>query len=341
MPFNDTNGLPSQPALGRRTLVMSAAAMLLSTMCLHPALAQDQTWPAAKPIRLIVPFPAGGTTDVIARLVAAEMEKDLKQSIVVDNKPGANGTIGSEQAAKAPADGYTLLLSGVGSHAISYALYPKLGYSDASFKHLSLIATGPNVIVVNNEFPAKSLKDVIALAKAAPGRYSYASAGAGSSGNLTMELLKQKAGIDMTHIPYKGFGPATTDVIGGRIPVLAMNNDGALQLVKSGKLRPIAVTSKTRNAAFPDVPTMAESGGPDIDVVSFFGLTAPAGVPDAVAKKLSEAAQHAARAPKVQQYLESTGFVVVGSTSEEYARIVKADIGKYSDVVKKAGIALD
>ncbi|XHO07299.1 hypothetical protein ACEQUB_p00545 (plasmid) [Ralstonia syzygii] len=327
--------------LNTRRRALLYALGVTTAMAVLPAFAQGGPWPTARPITLIAPFPAGGSTDSIGRLLANEMAKELHQSIIVDNRPGANGNIGTGLAAKAAPDGYTLLLSGIGSNAINYALYKKLSYSDASFRHISLLATGPQVIVVNNQVPASNLQDLIKLIKSKPDEYSFASAGNGSGGHLTMELIKQKAGLQMSHIPYKGFGPAMTDVIGGRVQVLALNNDGALPMVKAGKFKALAVTSKTRNPSFPTVPTVAESGIPDIEVVSWFGLSAPAGTPDAIVKQLSEAAQRAMHAPKVQQVLQDEGFVVVGNGPDEFARFVKNDIARWQAVVKKANIALD
>jgi tripartite-type tricarboxylate transporter receptor subunit TctC len=270
--------------------------------------------------------------------VGSELSKALHQPVIVDNKPGANGNIGADWVAKAAPDGYTLLVSGVGSNAISYALYPALPYRNSAFTHISLLATGPNVIVVNNDFPAKTMQEFVAMAKKSPGSLSFASAGTGSSGHLSVEMLKQKLGLDMTHIPYKGFGPASLDVMGGRIPLLAMNQDGALQLVNGHKVRALAVTSKDRNPALPDVPTVSETVAPGFDVVSWFGISAPAGTPPDVVNKLNSAIASSLAAPDVQKFFTSNGFVPAGGTPAAFSTFVDQEISKWGAAVKATGV---
>lgn len=302
--------------------------------------ANVENWPS-QPIKVVVPFPPGGSTDNVGRLLSAELGKILNQTVVVENRGGANGNIGSDMVAKADPDGYTLLVSGVGSNAISYAIYPKMNYSDADFKHVSLLATGPNVLVVNPEFPAKDFKSFIELAKADPGKYAYASSGSGTSGHLAMEMLKQAAGIDLVHIPYKGGSAAITDTIGGRTSALFLNQDNLLPQVNSGKLRALAVASEKRNPVYPDVPTVAESGYPGFSAESWFGIAAPAGTPDAIVEKLNKGIVQAMQSPDFRQKLEQVGFVVVGSSPKEASEFVTAEIDKWGKTAKASGARVD
>ena len=239
------------------------------------------------PVTIVAPFPPGGSTDTMARLLAQELTKSLGQQFIVDNKPGANGNIGTASVARAEPDGYTLLLSGVGSNAINYTLYPKLGYDPKDLVHTSLLATGPNVLIANPDFEAKTFKEFIELAKSKPNEFNYASSGIGSSGHLAMEMLKQQAGIDLTHVPYKGGAPAMTDVIGGQVPVMFLNQDVVRPNVEAGKLTALAVTSSERNPSYPDTPTIAEAGFPGFSAVSWFGLSAPAKTPQSIIDKLN------------------------------------------------------
>jgi tripartite-type tricarboxylate transporter receptor subunit TctC len=302
--------------------------------------AQAETWPA-KPIKIVVPFPPGGSTDNIGRLLAVELTRSLGQPVIVENKGGANGNIGADAVAKAAPDGYTLLLSGVGSNAINYALYKSMPFADKDFAHITLLATGPNVLVANLNFPARTFKEFIALAKANPGKYSNASSGSGSSGHLAMEMVKQAAGIDVVHIPYKGGAAAIQDVIGGQVPLLFINQDNALPQVQAGKLRALAVASLERNPAYPDVPTIAESGYPGFSAVSWFGLTAPAGTPKEVIAKLNEAAVKAMNLPDMKQRLQAQGFVVVGNSAAQFSDFTRAEIAKWAKAAKASGAQLD
>ncbi len=299
-----------------------------------------ESWPT-RPIKIVVPFPAGGSTDNIGRLLAIELGKSLGQTVIVENKGGANGNIGSDIVAKAAPDGYTLLLSGVGSNAINYSLYKSMPYADKDFVHISLLATGPNVLVVNPDFPAKTFKEFIALAKANPGKYSNASSGNGSSGHLAMEMVKMAAGIDLLHVPYKGGAAAIVDVVGGQVPMLFINQDNALPQVQAGKLRALAVASLERNPAYPGVPTIAESGFPGFSAVSWFGLSAPAGTPKDVVQKLSAASISAMNLPEIKQKLQALGFVVVGSTPAQFNEFVQVEIVKWAKAAKASGAQLD
>ncbi|ANN67677.1 Bug family tripartite tricarboxylate transporter substrate binding protein [Bordetella bronchialis] len=323
-----------------RRQVLPAVALAILGLAGAPVHAQEGAWPS-HPIRLVVPFPPGGSTDAVGRLVAAELGKALNQTVIVENKGGANGNIGSDVVAKAAPDGYTLLLSGVGSNAINYALYASMPYRDSDFTHISLLATGPNVLVANPDFPAKTFKEFIDLAKANPGKYTHASSGNGSSGHLAMEMLKRAAGIDLVHVPYKGGAAAITDTIAGRVSVLFLNQDNVLPQVKAGKLRALAVASESRNPAYPDTPTIAESGYPGFAAESWFGLSAPAKTPPAVVQRLSEATRTALADPALRQKLESVGFVVRGDTPQQFAGFVTAEIAKWGKAAKDSGARMD
>ncbi|MBL8524667.1 MAG: tripartite tricarboxylate transporter substrate binding protein [Betaproteobacteria bacterium] len=319
---------------------LACKTLLTLALVAFAPLGLAQAWPS-KPIKIVVPFPPGGSTDNVGRLLAVELGKLLNQTVIIENKGGANGNIGCDQVAKSAPDGYTLLLSGVGSNAINYSLYSKMPFANKDFTHISLLATGPNVLAANPDFPAKTFKEFIALAKANPGKYSNASSGNGSSGHLAMEMLKQSAGIDTLHVPYKGGAAAITDVIGGQIPLLFINQDNALPQVQAGKLRALAVASVERNPVYPDVPTIAESGYPGFSAVSWFGLSAPAGTPKEVIAKLHEATVKAMNVPEVKTRLQSVGFVVVANSPAQFSDFVNSEIAKWGKAAKASGATLD
>lgn len=328
-------------ALRRRTgLAAMAVVTAVSAMALPTAHAQETDWPN-KPIRMVVPFPPGGSTDAVGRMLGNLLADRLGQSVVIENRGGASGTIGSNVVAKADPDGYTLLLSGVGSNAIGYSLYDNIAYQDAEFAHVSLLATGPNVLVVNPNFQAKTFEDFIRIVKENPGKFTYASSGSGSSGHLSMEMLKQVAGLDIVHAPYKGGAAAVTAVMGDQVQALVLNQDNLLPHVQAGKLRALAVTSLKRNPAYPDVPTVAESGYPGYSAESFFGLTAPAGTPPEVMEKLNRETVAAMNDPSIRSKLEEVGFVVVANRPEEFSRFIQDEIAKWGDTVKKSGAKMD
>ena len=299
-----------------------------------------QAWPT-KTIKFIVPFPPGGSTDAVGRQLAQELTKSLGQPVIIENKGGANGNIGSDFVAKAAPDGYTFLVSGVGSNAINYSLYRSMPFADKDFAHVSLLATGPNVLVVNPEFPAKTFAEFITMVKASPGKYSHARSGNGSSGHLAMKMLELASGISLVHVPYKGGGPAIMDTIAGQVPILFINQDNALPQVQAGKLRALAVASLERNPVYPTVPTIAESGFPDFSAVSWFGLTAPAGTPKDVIQKLNDATAKAMNQPEMKQRLQAQGFVVVAGTPQQFTEFVQAEIAKWSKAAKVSGAQVD
>ncbi len=301
-----------------------------------PALAQAD-YPN-KPIKLIVAFPAGGTSDVLARMMADEMGKILKQPVVVDNIGGAGGTIGMDRALKMPADGYTLIQTGVGQNAVAHGLDPSLKYNSLTdFIHLTQVNYGPNLLVVNPSSPFKTVKDVVDFAKANPGKLDYGFTHA-ASGHMAMELFKQTTGIFMTGIPYRGGGPMMTDLLGGTVPMIFINQDNALPHIRAGKLRALAVSSAQRNPLYPDVPTIAESGYKGFEALSWSGLSVAKGTPQPIADKLEAAAVQALKSDAIKQRLTSVGFVIPELGSKPYTAFVKKELDTWTRVIKTAGI---
>ena len=323
--------------LTRRTSLVALATALGA--CTPLAFAQDK-WPS-KPITYIVPFPAGGTTDVLARLIGQKLGVALGTTIVVDNKGGAGGSVGSEMAARAAPDGYTLLGGTISSHAINVSLYPKLGYDPIkSFAPITLIGTNPVVLVVNQASPFKSLQDVIKAGKEKK-PLSSASAGSGTSQHLALELLKAKAEIDITHIPYKGSGPAIQDVIGGQVDMMFDTTVVAGPHIESGKLRALAVTSAKRVPSMPNVPTVAESGVPDYEVISWQGIFAPAGTPKPIVDRLHAEIAKILNEPEMQERLGKLGMQGADMTIDQFSAFQKAEVAKWAQVIKAANIKLE
>lgn len=320
----------------KRQLFQLALAAL--SACALPLSAHAQADYPSKAVKIIVPFPAGGTSDIMGRLIGEELGKQLKQPFVVDNKGGAGGAIGTDQAAKAPADGYTLLLSGIGSNAVIHGFSsPKPNYTEADFVHISQLAAGPNVLVVHPSFPAQNFKEFIAWVKANPGKFSYGQVNA-SSGHLTTEYLKQTAGLDMVGISYRGGAPALNDVLANQIPGMFTNQDAVLPHVKAGKLRALVVTSPERNPLYPDVPTVSESGYPGFSAVSWTGLSAPKGTPKAIIDKLEAAMVKAFGEPAARNKLEGNGFVVVASKSADYTKFVNSEVQRWGKVIQTGSL---
>ncbi|HUN70025.1 MAG TPA: tripartite tricarboxylate transporter substrate binding protein [Burkholderiales bacterium] len=303
--------------------------------------ATAQSFPS-KPIRLVVPFAPGGSSSIVARSIAAEMEKGLGQPIIVDNKPGGGGNVAMLEVAHADPDGYTLIIGHIGSLAVNPYMYSKLPFdTDRDFAAVSLLAIVPSIFVVHESVPAKDLREFVALAKKEPGKMYYGSAGNGSAGHLAMEYLKQATGIDIQHVPYKGTGPNITDLIAGRTQAAAAGTPPLMPHVKSGKLRIIAVGAAKRLHSLPDVPTVAEQGYPGFETTQWYGINAPAKTPEAVIKRLADEAAKAARSPKVAERFAADDAEAVGSTAAEYAAFIKKEQDRWSKVVRTAHIKAD
>ena len=326
------------PALVVRTHSDRSARYVacLAAALVYTTAAHAQPYPQ-KPIRLVAPFAPGGGTDILARLVGQKASEMLGQQLIVDNRGGAGGTIGTDIAAKAPPDGYTLILVSA-SHAINPGLYQNLPYDSVSdFAPITQIATSPGILVVNPSLPVKSVKDLIALARAKPGQINYASAGSGTPPHLAGELFKVMAKIDMVHVPYKGNAPAFTDVIGGQVSLIFPTMPSAMPFIKSGKLRPIAVTSAKRSPVAPDIPTIAESGLPGYEATSWYGILAPARTPPQIVARLHEVLVSVIGAPDMKDKLAAQGLEPVGNTPQQFAAVIKSEIVKWTKVVKAAG----
>jgi len=308
----------------------------LSVLAPHHAL--GQAYPA-KPIRLVVPFPPGGSTDIVARIVAQKLSDRMGQQIVVENRSGAGGTVGTDAVARATPDGYTLVMATTSTHVVAPSVYPKLGYdSIKDFAPISLVAVTPYLLVVNPSVEAKTLKEFIDFVKARPGKLNYASAGNGSTTHLAMEMLKSAAGFYMVHIPYNGNGPAGTAVVAGQVEALFGSLPSVLPHAKSGRVRPIAVGTPKRSPSLPEVPTVAESGFPGFDASLWLAIMAPAGTPTAVVDRLHKEVVGVVGSPDAADALGKAGAEPLTSTPAELARLVQDGIDKYANVVKQAGM---
>jgi len=316
---------------------MKTAPLALALTLAIASSAFAQAFPT-KPIKLIVTYPPGGGADLMARLVAPKMAEALGQPVIVENKPGAGGQIGAGEVARAAPDGYTIMLDAA-NHAVNPSLYASLPYDAAkAFEPISLLVRFPNVLVVNPQFPAKDVKELIAIAKSKPGGVAFASSGSGSAQHLAGELFRQRATVDMTHVPYKGGGPALNDVIGGQVPVFFGNMASSLPHVKAGKLRALAITGARRSDALPDAPTMGEAGLPDYEVYEWNAIFAPAGTPAPVVAKLSEAIIKALHAPDVRERVAGLGGEIAALGPQDTARFVRDQTALWARVVRTGKI---
>ena len=323
--------------LNRQALaaLVTAAAALVA-----PAAHAQQHWPD-KPIRFVVPYPPGGGTDVIARIVQERFQATLGQPIVIENRGGAAGSLGTDVVAKAPSDGYTVLFT-LSSHTINPSIYPKLPFNTVKdFEPVGTVASLPQILVANPQLPVANVAELIALAKAKPDTLAFASVGNGSPGHLAGELFKLRTGTKMTHVPYRGGGPAVTDVMGGQVPLLWVSIPAAAQFVKSGKLKALAVSTTKRSAAFPDVPTMQEAGVADFEVDSWYAMFVPAKTPKAIVDKLNAALNSVVREPDIRDKLLAQGSEGVGGTPAALGKVVDAELVKWAKLAKDANIRVD
>jgi tripartite-type tricarboxylate transporter receptor subunit TctC len=325
----------------RRSLLAAALAAAAA-----PAVRAQSAWPT-KPVRIVVPFAAGGTTDILARALAPELQRAFGQPFVVENRAGAGGNLGADQVAKSPGDGYTLLMGTVGTHAINPSLYPKMPYDHVKdFVPVTLMAGVPNVLVMN---PAKaealkiaSVPDLVRYAKANPGKLNMASSGNGTSIHLAGELFKSMTGTFMVHFPYRGSGPALLDLIGGNMDLMFDNLPSALPQIKAGKLKALAVTSAVRSAAVPELPTIEEAAGlKGYEASSWFGLLAPAGTPPDVVARIQQETAKALASPAMKERLLAQGAIPGGNSSADFAKMIAAETKKWAEVVKASGAKVD
>jgi tripartite-type tricarboxylate transporter receptor subunit TctC len=324
----------------RRVLTMTLSALAAGAL---PATgrAASAAYPE-RPIRVIVPFPAAGAADVMARGLTQRLGEELRQQVIVDNRGGAGGTVAAEAAANAAADGYTLFFATMGTHAINATLYPKLRYDPVKgFAPISLTHTTPRVLVVGSSLPVNSVADLVARARARPGGLTYGSAGSGSSSHLSAALFALRAGIEMLHVPYRGSAPLLIDVVAGRIDLTFDSYTVYEESIRNGKVRALAVTSKSRMSALPEVPTIAESGIADYEVSNWLGLLAPAGTPPTIIATLNAAVGRAMATPALREQLKGLGIEPAFTTPEAFAALIRAEIPKWAEIVKKSGATAD
>ena len=330
-------------------MTVSRRQLLILLPTASPLFARAQAaWPN-KPVRIVVPFPAGGTTDILARAIAPELQRVFGQTFIVDNKPGAGGNSGAAEVAKSPADGYTLLMGTVGTHAINPSLYPRMPYDHIKdFAPITLVAGVPNVVVINpasaQKYGIQSIADLARAARANPGRLNVASSGNGTSIHLAAELFKSMTGSFMLHLPYRGSGPALIDLMSGNVDLMFDNLPSSLPHIKSGKLKALAVTSTERSAVLPDVPSVAEAGGAALkgyEASSWFGLLAPAGTPTEVVNRLQQETAKAMATPAIRERLQSQGAIPGGMPPADFVSFIEAETRKWAQVVKSSGAKVD
>ena len=323
--------------LGTARFCLAGVVFVVASM--QPTLAQDYP---AKAVRLIVPYAAGGTADMLARAIGQKIGQSFGQQVIIDNRPGAGGNIGADLAAKAAPDGYTLLMGTVATHAINPNLYPNMPYDAArDFAPIVLIATLPNLLVVHPSLPVRSVKELIELAKAKPGELAFASAGNGTSQHLSGELFKKMTGVDMIHVPYKGSAPAVTDLVGGQVQLMFDNIPSSLPQVRAGKLRALAVTGPRRSPVLPDLPTLSEAGLPGFSITSWFALFAPAGTPERILHRLNREAGKAIASRELRQLWLAQGIEPAGGTAEQLAAFRRIEASRWEKIAKDSGARVE
>ena len=324
-----------------QTFTALALAATLAFSVLAPQSGFAQAYPS-KPVRLIVPYAPGGATDIIARAAAIELSKTLGQPVTVDNRPGAGGNLGSEMAAKSAPDGYTMVMSASSLHGITPFLYTKLNYDpNKDLVPVIVFASFANVLVLNPGVKANSVKELIALARAQPGKLTCASSGSGSTIHMSCEMFKHMLGLDITHIPYKGSGPAVTDLMGGQVDMMFDNIPSAISHIRSGKLRALATTGPKRAVALPELPTIIDSGVPGYESTAWFGLAMPAGTPKEIIARMNAEGQKAAKAPEFIKRMVDLGYEIVGGTPEQMAAMIQDEIRRWGPIVKASGAKVD
>ena len=323
-----------------KKFITASVFVLLSTMGFSHA--QTAINYPSKPIRLIVPFTPGGSTDILARAIGQELTKAWGQSVVIENVPGAGGSIGADKVAKSSADGYTLLMGHIGTLAVNPSLYPKLAYDPVKdFAPVAWVARVPNVLVVHPSVPAKNIKELVALAKSKPGQLNYGSGGNGSAANLAMEYFKLRTETSMLHIPYRGAAPAVTDLLGGQIQILFTGAPALLGQIKNGQLRAIAISSSKRFDALPEVPTVAESGYKDFEADQWYGVVAPAGIPRHIVAKLNMQINQSLNSAELKTRLNTEGAVATPSTPEVFGKLIQTEIARWKPVMTSGRVKLD
>ena len=324
----------------KRHMVIGVLVLAYATLA-FTAFAQAQAYPSAGPIRLIVPWPPGGGVDTTGRMIAAPLSQRLGQSIVIDNRAGAGGNIGTEHAKTQKPDGYTLLMGSISPNAVNIHLYSRLGFDPIKdFAPITFVSSVPNILVVPAASPYKSVKDLVDAAKASPGKFTYASGGVGSSQHLAGVQFRTATGIDVLHVPYKGTAPAETDLIGGQVTFM-LDTTTCLPFIAAGKMRALAVASKARNPALPDVPTLDEAGVPGVYASSWYGLMAPAGTPKEIIDRLSKEMREILQTPEMKKRMAEFGAEIGGGTPEDFAKFIDSEIKRYEQIVKISGAKLD
>jgi tripartite-type tricarboxylate transporter receptor subunit TctC len=324
--------------MGARTMMRIALVLIL--LCV-PLPGVSQTYPA-KPVRVIVPYPPGGGNDTLGRLFAAKLSERMGQSFVVENRPGAGTMIGTEAAAKSTPDGYTILLSSIATHALSPNLYARVPYDPIKdFAPITLLGIAPTVMVVNKDLAARTLGELVSLAKAQPGNFTYASGGNGTPPHINGEVFKSVAGVDLLHVPYKGGGPALADLIAGRVHVMLDTAASAMPHVRGGRLRALAISAPQRSPEYPDVPTFAEAGLPQYETNAWYSMHAPAGTPPDIVRRLNSELVAILRDPDILARFKQLSTEPVGNSPEEFGAFVRAELDKYARIIKAANIRLD
>ena len=325
----------------KRHRAIVTAGVVLAALVLAPVTLRAQSYPS-KPIRLIIPFPPGGSTDILGRSLAQKLSEAWGQQVLVDNRGGAGGTIGADLAAKAPADGYTLLMGHIGTLAVNVSLYPKLGYDPVrDFAPVSMVALVPNVLVVHPALPVKNVTELIAYAKANPGKLNYSSGGNGSAAHLAVEYFKLQTKTEIVHVPYKGTGPSVTDLIAGQVSMTMTGAPAVMPHVQSGRIRALGVSSPQRIPALAQIPTVAESGVPGFDATQWYGVVAPVGTPKDIVARLNAEIRKIMQSKEMLERLNTEGAISAAGTPEQFDAYIKSEIARWGAVVKAAGMKAD